>query len=46
MQTKLLKDRPTLFGGQRKILRGQLPPLPHAGYGPGDMMCVATIKAK
>ena len=31
MQTKILKDRPTLWG-QRKI--GGIVPLPHAGYGP------------
>ena len=34
MQIKILKDRPTLFGRQRKNGGGAIDPLPHAGYGP------------
>ena len=37
MQTKILKDRPTLLGGGAKEKLGgggQLPPLPQSGYGP------------
>ena len=33
MQTKILKDRPTLLGGGEEKL-GAIAPLPHAGYGP------------
>ena len=36
MQTKILKDRPTLFGGKEKM--GGCP-LAHAGYGPADAYC-------
>ena len=40
MQTKILKDRPTLWGGgQRKYLGRQLLPLPHAGYKPNCHLC-------
>ena len=36
MQTKILKDRPTLGGGeQRKNGEERIAPLPYAGYGPG-----------
>ena len=33
MQTKILKDRPTLLVGKNKLVVG-IAPLPHAGYGP------------
>ena len=40
MQTKILKDRPTLFWGCKEKMGGGHAgygnaPLPHAGYGPG-----------
>ena len=31
MQTKIINDRPTLFGGKEKIWA--IAPLPNAGYG-------------
>ena len=37
MQTKILKDRPTLWGGGKEKMGGDCPPLPQSGYEPDTL---------